>query len=54
MSLFPNIEPFDSHFLQVSGLHTVYVEEAGNPGLQTDATVVEGLLPHLPRDDRRG
>ena len=31
MSLFPNIEPFDSHFLQVSGLHTVYVEEAGNP-----------------------
>ena len=31
MSLFPNIEPFNSHFLQVSGLHTVYVEEAGNP-----------------------
>jgi len=29
--LYPPIEPFDSGFLQVSSLHTIYYEQAGNP-----------------------
>jgi proline iminopeptidase len=29
--LYPAIEPFDSGFLQVSPLHTIYYEQAGNP-----------------------
>ena len=31
MSLFPPIEPFNELFLKVSDLHTIHVEEAGNP-----------------------
>ena len=31
MSLFPPIEPFNDLFLKVSDLHTIHVEEAGNP-----------------------
>ena len=30
-SLYPEIEPFDSGFLQVSDLHTLYYEQSGNP-----------------------
>ena len=30
-SLYPEIEPFDSGFLQVSPLHTLYYEQSGNP-----------------------
>ena len=30
-SLYPDIEPFDSGFLQVSPLHTLYYEQCGNP-----------------------
>jgi proline iminopeptidase len=29
--LYPEIEPFDSGFLQVSPLHTIYYEQVGNP-----------------------
>lgn len=29
--LFPDIEPYASHTLAVSGIHTLYVEESGNP-----------------------
>ncbi|MFZ2490091.1 MAG: prolyl aminopeptidase [Thermoanaerobaculia bacterium] len=29
--LYPSIEPFDSGFLKVSDLHTVYYEQSGNP-----------------------
>ena len=29
--LYPEIEPFNSGFLKVSDLHTLYFEEAGNP-----------------------
>jgi proline iminopeptidase len=29
--LYPEIEPFDSGMLQVSGLHTLYYEQSGNP-----------------------
>ncbi|HEY0590944.1 MAG TPA: prolyl aminopeptidase [Thermoanaerobaculia bacterium] len=29
--LYPEIEPFDSGFLQVSPLHTIYFEQVGNP-----------------------
>ncbi|MCL1941806.1 MAG: alpha/beta fold hydrolase [Synergistaceae bacterium] len=29
--LFPEIEPFNSGFLKVSDIHSVYFEEAGNP-----------------------
>lgn len=32
MQLFPEIEPFHKGRLQVSDLHTIYYEEAGNPG----------------------
>lgn len=31
MQLFPEIEPFNSGFLRVSDIHTIYYEEAGNP-----------------------
>ncbi|HEY8585459.1 MAG TPA: prolyl aminopeptidase [Rhodanobacter sp.] len=31
-TLYPEIEPFDSGFLQVSPLHTLYYEQSGNPG----------------------
>ena len=31
MSLFPHIEPFDNLFLEVSDLHTIHIEQAGNP-----------------------
>jgi proline iminopeptidase len=30
-NLYPAIEPFDTQFLQVSDLHTVYLEQSGNP-----------------------
>ena len=30
-SLYPEIEPFDRGFLQVSPLHTLYYEQSGNP-----------------------
>ncbi len=30
-SLYPEIEPFDQGFLQVSPLHTLYYEQSGNP-----------------------
>lgn len=30
-SLYPEIEPFDSGFLKVSDLHTLYYEQSGNP-----------------------
>ena len=30
-SLYPEIEPFDSGFLKVSALHTLYYEQSGNP-----------------------
>ena len=30
-SLYPEIEPYDSGFLQVSPLHTLYYEQSGNP-----------------------
>ncbi|HEU4670898.1 MAG TPA: prolyl aminopeptidase [Dyella sp.] len=30
-SLYPEIEPYDSGFLQVSDLHTLYYEQSGNP-----------------------
>jgi len=30
-NLYPTIEPFDSGFLQVSPLHTIYYEQVGNP-----------------------
>ena len=30
-SLYPEIEPFDSGFLPVSSLHTLYYEQSGNP-----------------------
>ena len=30
-SLYPEIEPFDSGFLKVSALHTMYYEQSGNP-----------------------
>lgn len=29
--LYPEIEPFNQHFIQVSDLHTVHYEESGNP-----------------------
>jgi pimeloyl-ACP methyl ester carboxylesterase len=29
--LYPEIEPYRTHLLPVSGLHTLYVEESGNP-----------------------
>lgn len=29
--LYPSIEPFDSGFLQVSSIHTIYYEQVGNP-----------------------
>jgi proline iminopeptidase len=31
LTLYPEIEPLRTHMLPVSGLHTVYVEECGNP-----------------------
>ncbi len=31
MELFPEIEPFDSGYLKVSSLHTIYYEQVGNP-----------------------
>ncbi|MGZ5429875.1 MAG: prolyl aminopeptidase, partial [Thermoanaerobaculia bacterium] len=31
MSLFPEVEPFRSFRLRVSGIHELHVEEAGNP-----------------------
>ena len=30
MELFPNIEPFNTFYLPVSDLHTIYIEESGN------------------------
>ncbi len=30
-TLYPPLEPFDSGFLKVSDLHTIYYEQAGNP-----------------------
>ena len=30
-SLYPEISPYKTHFLPVSDLHTIYVEESGNP-----------------------
>lgn len=30
-TLYPAIEPYKTHLLKVSSLHTLYVEEAGNP-----------------------
>ncbi|MBI3951204.1 MAG: prolyl aminopeptidase [Acidobacteria bacterium] len=32
MELFPPIEPYNEFFLKVSDLHTIHVEECGNPG----------------------
>lgn len=29
--LFPEIQPYQTHFLQVSEIHTLYIEECGNP-----------------------
>lgn len=31
-SLYPSIKPYAQHELKVSGLHTLYIEETGNPG----------------------
>lgn len=31
-SLYPDIEPYDTGFLKVSDIHTVYYEQSGNPG----------------------
>ena len=31
MSLFPPIEPYNDLFLEVSDLHTIHIEEVGNP-----------------------
>jgi proline iminopeptidase len=31
-TLYPDIEPYDSGFLQVSPLHRIYYEQCGNPG----------------------
>ncbi|HEY2739880.1 MAG TPA: prolyl aminopeptidase, partial [Thermoanaerobaculia bacterium] len=31
MPLFPDIEPYASGSLQVSGLHEIYYEQVGNP-----------------------
>ena len=31
LELYPSIEPYHTEMLQVSDLHTIYVEEAGNP-----------------------
>ncbi len=31
MNLYPPIEPFQNHFIKVSDLHTIHVEECGNP-----------------------
>ena len=30
-ALYPEIEPYDSGMLPVSGLHTIYYEQSGNP-----------------------
>ena len=30
-TLYPEIEPFDSGYLKVSDLHTIYYERVGNP-----------------------
>ncbi|HMS43125.1 MAG TPA: alpha/beta fold hydrolase, partial [Pyrinomonadaceae bacterium] len=30
-TLYPEIEPFDSGFLKVSEIHTIYYERCGNP-----------------------
>ena len=30
-SLFPEIEPFHSELLEVSGIHKIYLEQSGNP-----------------------
>src|SRR5690606_6522483 len=30
-TLYPEIEPYNAGFLQVSGLHRLYYEESGNP-----------------------
>jgi proline iminopeptidase len=31
LNFFPEIEPYNTGFLKVSDLHTIYFEEAGNP-----------------------
>ncbi|MBH43839.1 MAG: prolyl aminopeptidase [Gammaproteobacteria bacterium] len=31
MKLFPDIKPFKQHFIKVDSIHTLYVEEVGNP-----------------------
>lgn len=30
-SMYPDIEPYDTGFLKVSDVHTVYYEQSGNP-----------------------
>lgn len=30
-SMYPDIEPYDTGFLKVSDIHTVYYEQSGNP-----------------------
>ena len=30
-TLYPPINPYNTFYLQVSSLHTIYVEESGNP-----------------------
>ena len=31
IQLFPDIDPYQTHFIKVSDIHTIYVEESGNP-----------------------
>ncbi len=67
--LYPEIEPFDSGFLQVSPLHTIYYEQVGNPrgkkviffhggpggGIDTDyRRYFDPALWHVTLFDQRG
>lgn len=52
-ALYPETEPFDSGFLQVSDLHEIHYEQCGNPGGQPALFVHGGPGGGCNADDRR-
>jgi len=51
--LYPSIEPFDSAFLRVSDLHTLYYEQVGNPACRKAVFLHGGPGGGLEPDYRR-
>jgi len=52
-TLFPEIQPYQTHKLQVSDLHTLYVEECGNPNGEPILFIHGGPGAGFGESDRR-